>query len=263
MTTHEHRPNNQTPRVPPLNIQSGTITFSAQDLVNLEKRTSPVPKKFIKCLVKKWDTFFRLMRNNHKNTREFVAPLGSLPFKNKFGVSWLPPTIALDVVQQTFRLSSRPSSQQDQLCFLPAYDPGFNVSLTNNKLKTLFVNFFETVNQARWCSNCGEFSWNCAYNSEMEMCDHCLVEEICAFSKSDSQHCTICLEDGKRLYKTRCGHYFHRACLAKTESDGFGPRCPLCRAYLDIYDERISDTGTLASLASPDPSHDDGDVDEL
>lgn len=229
------------PPVPPLSMPSGTLVFSTRDLIDFEKETTAVPKKLIKHLAEKWKTFFRLMVAKHKNIREFTAPLTNLPFKNRFDVLWQPPQISIDILQENFRLSTRPSSRQDQLCFDFVYDPGFHISLTGKRLGLLLKEFFETINQARWCASCGEFSWNYAYNSDLEICSHCLIEEICAFSKTEIHHCPICMEDGKRMYKTRCGHYFHRACLAKVESIDFGPKCPVCRTYLDIHDERISD----------------------
>lgn len=224
-----------------LPIPSGILVFSARDLIDAEKEKIPVPKRLVKALSEKWTKIFRFMVAKHPTIREFTAPITNLPFTNRFNVSWQPPQISIDILQKNFRISARPSSRQDQLCFEPAYDPGFNISLTGKRLSLLFKEFFETINQARWCSNCGEFSWNYAYISELEICDHCLMEEICAFSKSETQHCTICMENGKRMYKTRCGHYFHRSCLSKIESVDFGPKCPVCRTYLDIHDERISE----------------------
>lgn len=236
------------PPIPPLHIPSGTLAFSAHDLIKMEKELSPVPIKLIKGLTKKWKTFFRLAADKNKNIREFMAPLTNLPFKNRFDVSWQPPQISVDVLEKMFRLSARPTSRQDQLCFDPIYDPGFNISITGHRLKAVFEQFFDTVNQTRWCSNCGEFSWNYAYNAELELCDHCLMEEICAFSKTDTHHCSICLENGKRMYKTRCGHHFHRKCLSKIEAVDFGPKCPLCRTYLDAHDENISNLHREADM---------------
>lgn len=251
MTTPEQT-DRKLPPIPPLPIPSGTLTFSTQDLINFEKESTQIPEKYIQNLSKKWKRFFHQVIAKHKTTREFIVPFTTLPFKNRFNVIWQPPQICADVVHQNFRISSRPSSRQDQLCFDPVYDPGFHISLTGKKLKALFARFFETINQARWCSNCGEFSWNYAFNSESEICDHCLIEEICASVNTETFHCSICLEDGKRMYKTRCGHHFHRRCLAKIESSDFGPKCPLCRLYLDPHDEYISNIN--AGAASPEHS---------
>jgi hypothetical protein len=232
---------NPNPPVPPLAIPSGTLTFSAQDLIAFEKESAPVPENLVKNLAKKWRSFFQIIVAKHKNTREFVIPLTALQFKNRFNVRWQPPQISVDVVQKTFQLHSRPSSRQDQLCFEPVCDPGFCISFSGRSLKGLITRFFETINQVRWCSECGEFSWNYAYNPDSEICDHCLIEEICVSPNAESYHCSICLEEGKRMYKTRCGHHFHRKCLSKIESTGYGPRCPLCRVYLDPEDEHLRD----------------------
>lgn len=230
------------PSPPPTSGLSGTMTFSVHDLINMGKDASPVSKRLIESLTKKWKMWFRLVIDKYKTTREFVAPFSNLPFKNRYGVKWQPPQISVDNLHKTFRISARPTSRQDQLCFDPVYDPGFHISLTGTKLKFLIAQFFETINQARWCTNCGEFSWSYAYNSDLEICDHCLIEEICASSNAETFHCSICLEEGKRMYKTRCGHRFHRSCLSKVESVDFGPKCPLCRVYLDPHDEHMSNT---------------------
>lgn len=47
--------------------------------------------------------------------------------------------------------------------------------------------------------------------------------------------CTVCLQENGRVVRTRCGHYFHRACIEKAYM--YDTRCPTCRREIVQRDE--------------------------
>jgi hypothetical protein len=52
-------------------------------------------------------------------------------------------------------------------------------------------------------------------------------------SNTKAECCSICLEDVEEGTKsTKCGHYFHKACLSEWQARPNGENCPMCRTQL-------------------------------
>jgi hypothetical protein len=220
-----------------VNRPSGNLDLSARDVLKLEKAPLELPMALIATLAKKWRGVFNTALAAHKNIREVSAVLPATWFKNCYGVQWEPPRLTFDRVDRVFTLHSKPTTHQDILCFEPVYGHQWAACVHASTSKDVFIQFFDHINRVRWCSDCGDFTWAHNYQEKLEMCERCMLEEICASLKTETLKCTICQEDGKRMFRTHCGHHFHRRCLAKVKPDSLGPRCPLCRAYLDPADD--------------------------
>ena len=218
-------------------VPTGHLELSARDVMKLEKVPLELPMVLIATLAKKWRGVFNTALAAHKQIREVSALLPASWFKNCYGVQWEPPRLTFDRVDKMFTLHSKPSTHQDMLCFEPVYGHQWAACVHASTSKAVFVQFFDHINRVRWCSDCGDFSWAHNYQEKLEMCERCMLEEICASLKTETLKCTICQEDGKRMFRTHCGHSFHRRCLVKVKPDSLGPRCPLCRAYLDPADD--------------------------
>lgn len=218
-------------------VASGSMNFTAKDLIRLDKTPMQLPTELITELTKKWNQSFNSIKAANKNIREFTTTLTGSFFNNCHGVKWTAPKLSFDRIERMFCIRSEPDSRQDIMCFNPVCAYHHIICVHAPKLKTVFTQFFEHVNRIRWCSSCGNFSWSHQYSTKLELCEHCIFEEICSSVNEEIHTCAICQEDGRRMFRTNCNHYFHRKCLTKIQPDNIGPRCPLCRAYLDPADQ--------------------------
>lgn len=216
-----------------------------------DTNSAKFPKHLIDSLVEKWVNLFNFLLKKNKDVRLINAHLDTARFTNCHGVKFNATHFSYNRIKKEFELHVSPMYNQDILCFRSDKNrPGMFIRCKSSKLRNLFVKFFELINKIRFCSSCGSCVMSKSYYADLDMCEACLFEEISASQKSETHTCSICQEDGKRMYKTNCGHYFHRKCLAKINPMPY-PRCPLCRKALDTDDEYMDD----------EANHDDFDED--
>ena len=217
-------------------IPKGTLyinTISCEQINNI-----PFPKELMDSIVSKWREIFNTLLKKHKDVRILNACLDTVTFTNCYGVKFNSTNFLFDRITKEFELNVTPMRNQDILCFNQYCKRGIFIQIKSAKIRTVFTKFFEKINTIRFCPSCGSFSHSINYYSKLDMCETCLFNEITASHKEETFTCTICLEDGKKMYKTNCGHHFHRKCLSQLNPYEL-PRCPLCRKPLDPADEYI------------------------
>ena len=198
------------------------------------------PKHLIKALIRKWTRIFNPLLKLHKDVQILNACMDTVTFSNCYDVKFNSTHFTYNRLKKEFELHVTPMLRQDILCFGGGRRKSMFISVRSPKLRLLFVRFFEQINSIRFCSGCGNFSHSMHYYEDVDMCETCLFEEISASQRTEVKTCSICLEEHKRGYKARCGHFFHRKCLAQVSSIPY-PRCPLCRSALDPADAYLDD----------------------
>jgi hypothetical protein len=212
-----------------------------RELADMEIK-DPIPKALITALEAKYSSHFRqaLAAKNASQTIVIRFP-GSI--RNRNGVLLQSPNICFDRTAKLYTIASMPSMYGDPLsgdhC---SYE--FRICVHCKKLKTALIRFIRLSNKISFCKHCGEYVWSTNWDDTKDMCSKCIMEECLWFSSSISHLCTICQQSGKRMYKTRCAHHFHRKCLSDyllANMNHHPCRCPNCRTILDAEDESLVD----------------------
>lgn len=198
------------------------------------------PKPLIDALIHKWLPLFNSLLKKNKDVQIINTCLDTATFTNCHDVKFSSTYFSYDRLKKYFEINVTPMYHQDILCFRASNRRGMFIRVKSPKLRTLFIKFFEQINKIRFCSDCGNFCDSIHYYDDMDMCETCLFNEINASLKKETYTCSICQEEGKRMFKTNCGHYFHRKCLSKINPNPY-PKCPLCRANLDPDDSYMAD----------------------
>ena len=220
----------------PDNLPGKVLHFNELNICDEKKII--FPKVFIDSLVNKWKNIFNSILKKNKDVKIIHACLDTSTFTNCYNVKFNYTHFSFDRSEKEFEIQITPIKDQDLLCFNSKKK--LLIHIQSKKLRTLFINFFEQINKIRFCSSCGNFSYTSTYHEDVDMCEVCVFEEISSSIKTEIHMCSICQEENKRMYKTNCGHYFHRKCLSQINPSPF-PRCPLCRKALDPSDEYLSD----------------------
>jgi hypothetical protein len=219
-------------------VPTRTIHINPYSLVDQIPSKVAFSKPLIDCLIKKWKNIFNVLLRKHKDVASIDACMDTESFTNCHGVKFNSAHFCFNRLNKEFSIRAYPKHRQDVLWRGSRMKEGtIGVYITHIKLRGLFTKFFERINRIYFCSDCGSVATH--YYEELGMCEACLFEEIASSQKVESILCPICQEEGKRLFKTKCGHHFHRRCLVKIDPMPF-LRCPVCREPLesdDDYDE--------------------------
>jgi hypothetical protein len=176
----------------------------------------------------------------NKDVRTLSACLDTATFINCHNVKFNATHFTFDRITKEFNLDVTPMSYQDILCFSSTRKRGMLIRVKSCKLRILFTKFFEQINKIQFCASCGNFAHSAHYYQDVDMCETCLFEEISSSENKNTEICSICQEESKRMFKTGCGHFFHRKCLAGVNPKPY-PKCPMCRAALDPADSYLDD----------------------
>lgn len=217
--------------------------MTSRDLVNLEPKESNF-KSMINALESKYSAHFKeaLAAKENARTITIVFPR---PVKNRNGVAMESLEISFDRVEKLYTITSMPDAFRDPLVDettqYSAYQ--FRVCVHCKKLKNAFSRSISLLNKIYFCKACGRFAWSSDWSVDHEMCSKCMLEECLYFSSTKVHNCTICQQQGKRMYVTRCGHHFHRKCLTdyllSNVNRDIPGKCPNCRTILDEDDESL------------------------
>lgn len=213
------------------------IVIASSELSHMEEK-DPIPKALLAALETKYSLHFKkILSTNHTAQSIFVKFPG--PIKNKNEVLFQQPIISFNRIAKIYTIASMPVTYNDPLESSDEHSAfSFRICVHFKKLKTALSRFITTINKIYFCKDCGDYVWSSEWIEAQEMCCKCIMEGCLYFSLSKSHLCTICQQQGKRMYKTRCAHYFHRKCLFDyLHSNSDLPRkCPNCRSIL-IEDE--------------------------
>jgi hypothetical protein len=224
------------------NYENRTIRINSYDRANNPTNSNKYPKLLINSLVRKWRDIFNEYLRQNKTARRIDALLDSLHFQSHHGVKFEHTHLIYDRSTKAFEIQCSATPDQDVLCFPTEEMSSFFIHGHSKSLRKVFVELFNKVNNLRFCSSCGQFAFESSYHEELDMCEHCVFEELSASQRKETKLCPICQEDMKRWYTTRCGHHFHRKCLARMDPTN-ELRCPLCRKWLCEDDECFDDYG--------------------
>lgn len=95
-------------------------------------------------------------------------------------------------------------------------------------MKQCFLSAIDEFNKILLCHHCGRHVDTNGFHRDVEKCSSCILTDIVLESRDVSEYCSICMEDTKNYYTTKCGHKFHKACISKLTVK----KCPLCREDL-------------------------------
>lgn len=216
-----------------LNVNKAIMKYEHNNVNSL-------PKELLKALTNKWRMLFNNLLKNNKNAKVLVASIDTENFVNCRGVKFGDTRFTYDRVKKTFELFVSPINKQDNLCFEEWKQKKMIIKVKNISLRSLFIDFFHQINKIYFCKDCGNFAYGIAFYETIDKCESCLFEEIAASQSSKDEICAICQETTKKWYTTKCGHKFHRKCLAQVIPNPI-LKCPICRQCLDSRDEVIEE----------------------
>jgi hypothetical protein len=220
---------------------------NSSDIVNMDNTiqniydltsTDVFPSNYMNSLITKWKNIFNAVIKTNKNVSIINACLDTETFVNCHGVKFNTTHFTYNKKTKEFQVKVTPMQKQDILCFKNEKNKvqDLTIEIKSVSLFVLFTQFFENINRARFCSQCGTYCHTLHFYPEHDMCETCLFAEIACSVNTTTETCSICHEEMHRFYTTPCDHHFHRKCLTKINSLPY-LRCPLCRTNLDKEDD--------------------------